>query len=69
LVIKREEMQRLASSYDIDSITIGVLGSHSAEEAGVSAKSIDLPTAVICQKGSIICEVQQALVRSHSYIG
>ncbi|MCD6504942.1 DUF1246 domain-containing protein, partial [Candidatus Bathyarchaeota archaeon] len=51
LVIKREEMQKLVSSYDKHSITVGVLGSHSAEEVGVSAKSMGLPTVVICQKG------------------
>jgi len=51
LVIKREEMQRLAASYDADSVTVGVLGSHSAEEVGVSAKAFGLPTVVVCQKG------------------
>ena len=44
-------MQKLASSYDKKSITVGVLGSHSAEEVGVSAKSMGLPTVVVCQKG------------------
>ncbi|MCW4020689.1 MAG: DUF1297 domain-containing protein [Candidatus Bathyarchaeota archaeon] len=51
LVIKREEAQKIASSYKTDSVTVGVLGSHSAEEVGVSAKSVGLPTVVICQKG------------------
>jgi 5-formaminoimidazole-4-carboxamide-1-(beta)-D-ribofuranosyl 5'-monophosphate synthetase len=51
LVIKREDMQNLASSYEKDCITIGVLGSHSAEEVGVSAKTMGLHTVVICQKG------------------
>lgn len=51
MVIKREEMQKLISSYDKDSLTVGVLGSHSAEEVGVSAKSMGLPTVVVCQKG------------------
>ncbi len=51
MVIKREEIQKLVSSYETDSITVGVLGSHSAEEVGVSAKSLGLPTVVICQKG------------------
>ena len=51
MVIKREEMQRLAASYDADSVTVGVLGSHSAEEVGVSAKAFGLPTVVVCQKG------------------
>ncbi|OYT46451.1 DUF1297 domain-containing protein [Candidatus Bathyarchaeota archaeon] len=44
-------MQRLAASYDADSVTVGVLGSHSAEEVGVSAKAFGLPTVVVCQKG------------------
>jgi 5-formaminoimidazole-4-carboxamide-1-(beta)-D-ribofuranosyl 5'-monophosphate synthetase len=51
LVIKREKIQEIASSYNGDSITIGVLGSHSAEEVGVSAKSMGFPTVVVCQKG------------------
>lgn len=51
MVIKREEMQKLISSYNRDSLTVGVLGSHSAEEVGVSAKSMGLPTVVVCQKG------------------
>ncbi len=36
MVIKREEMQELTSSYNNKTITVGVLGSHSAEEVGVS---------------------------------
>jgi 5-formaminoimidazole-4-carboxamide-1-(beta)-D-ribofuranosyl 5'-monophosphate synthetase len=32
-------------------VTIGVLGSHSAEEVGVSAKSFGFNTVVVCQKG------------------
>ena len=51
MVIKREEMQKIVSTYDADSITIGVLGSHSAEEVGVSAKAMGFSTAVICQRG------------------
>jgi len=51
MVIERREIQRLVSSYDADSVTVGVLGSHSAEEVGVSAKSMGLSTVVICQKG------------------
>jgi 5-formaminoimidazole-4-carboxamide-1-(beta)-D-ribofuranosyl 5'-monophosphate synthetase len=51
LTIKREEMQELASSYDASSVTVGVLGSHSAEEVGISARSFGLPTVVICQEG------------------
>ncbi|MDF1540086.1 MAG: DUF1297 domain-containing protein [Candidatus Thorarchaeota archaeon] len=31
--------------------TIGMIGSHSAEEIGVSAKACGFPTVVVCQKG------------------
>lgn len=31
--------------------TIGMIGSHSAEEIGVSAKSHRFPTVIVCQKG------------------
>ncbi|MBS7656385.1 MAG: DUF1297 domain-containing protein [Candidatus Bathyarchaeia archaeon] len=51
MVIKREEIQGLTTSYDPKSVTIGVLGSHSAEEVGVSAKSFGLRTVVVCQRG------------------
>jgi len=49
--ITKTDAERIVSRYDPDSITIGVLGSHSAEEVGVSAKSFHLPTVVVCQKG------------------
>lgn len=49
--MKRDEIQKIASSYDAGSVTIGVLGSHSAEEVGVAAKSFGLPTVVVCQRG------------------
>ncbi len=32
-------------------VTIGVLGSHSAEEVGIAAKSFGFETVVVCQKG------------------
>ena len=51
MVIRRKEIQKLVDSYELDKIAIGVLGSHSAEEVGVSAKSSGLPTVIICQKG------------------
>ncbi|MEM2914659.1 MAG: DUF1246 domain-containing protein, partial [Candidatus Bathyarchaeia archaeon] len=50
LVIKRRDMQKLASSYKAK-VTVGVLGSHSAEEVGVSARALGLPTVVVCQEG------------------
>jgi len=51
LPISREEIQKIVSEYDPDKITIGVLGSHSAEEVGMSAKAFGFPTVVVCQKG------------------
>lgn len=51
MTIKRDEIQKIVSEYDLENITIGVLGSHSAEEVGASAKAFGFSTAVICQKG------------------
>lgn len=51
MVIQREHIQEIASEYDPDNITIGALGSHSAEEVGASAKSFGFSTVVICQRG------------------
>lgn len=51
MAIGIDSMQRLASSYKYDSITIGVMGSHSAEEVGMSARAFGLRTVVICQEG------------------
>ncbi|MCX8170381.1 MAG: formate--phosphoribosylaminoimidazolecarboxamide ligase family protein [Candidatus Bathyarchaeota archaeon] len=45
------EARKIISEYDPDKITIGVLGSHSAEEVGVSAKVFGFQTLVVCQKG------------------
>jgi 5-formaminoimidazole-4-carboxamide-1-(beta)-D-ribofuranosyl 5'-monophosphate synthetase len=50
-MLKRSEIQKIASSYDPKKITIGVLGSHSAEEVGIAAKAAGMHTVVICQKG------------------
>ncbi len=49
-MIRREEIQEIASQYG-KGITIGVLGSHSAEEVGMAAKAAGLKTVVVCQKG------------------
>jgi 5-formaminoimidazole-4-carboxamide-1-(beta)-D-ribofuranosyl 5'-monophosphate synthetase len=64
MVIKRGYIQKLVSSYKKDSITIGVLGSHSAEETGVSAKSMGLPIVVVCQRGR---EVYYTKYNKHLY--
>ncbi|MEM4169583.1 MAG: DUF1246 domain-containing protein, partial [Thermoproteota archaeon] len=51
MTIRVEEARRIVSEYDANNITIGVLGSHSAEEVGVSAKTMGFKTLVVCQKG------------------
>ncbi len=48
-MIKREEIKKIVKKYK--KVRIGVLGSHSAEEVGIAAKSFGFETVVICQKG------------------
>ena len=50
-MVVSKKIERLVSTYDPEKITIGVLGSHSAEEVGIAAKSLGLPSIVICEKG------------------
>jgi 5-formaminoimidazole-4-carboxamide-1-(beta)-D-ribofuranosyl 5'-monophosphate synthetase len=47
----REDIEKVLQEYDPKAITVGVLGSHSAEEVGVAAKVMGLPCVVVCQKG------------------
>lgn len=49
--IDRENIQGIVNSYDANDITIGVLGSHSALELGMSAKAMGAKTVVIVQEG------------------
>jgi 5-formaminoimidazole-4-carboxamide-1-(beta)-D-ribofuranosyl 5'-monophosphate synthetase len=49
--LSRECIQDLVSSYDVDHITIGIFGSHSALELGMSAKAMGAQTVVVVQKG------------------
>lgn len=49
--IKREDIQKITCSYNPKNIAIGVLGSHSAEEVGIAARSFGLSVVVVCQKG------------------
>ncbi|MCS7119676.1 MAG: DUF1297 domain-containing protein [Nitrososphaerota archaeon] len=49
--LTRSEAQKIVSEYNPEKICIGVLGSHSAEEVGISAKSAGFPVVVICQEG------------------
>ncbi|MEM2939443.1 MAG: DUF1297 domain-containing protein [Candidatus Bathyarchaeia archaeon] len=51
MVIERSDIQKIISEYNPNKITIGVLGSHSAEEVGISAKAFGFPTLVVCQRG------------------
>ena len=44
-----EEVRKIASDYE--DVTIGIFGSHSAKEAGISARSFGFRTVVIAQKG------------------
>ncbi|RLI84006.1 5-formaminoimidazole-4-carboxamide-1-(beta)-D-ribofuranosyl 5'-monophosphate synthetase [Archaeoglobales archaeon] len=44
-----EKVRKIAGEYE--DVTIGIFGSHSAKEAGISAKSFGLRTVVIAQKG------------------
>lgn len=50
-MITHREIEQAVSAYDTSNITIGVLGSHSAEEVGIAAKSLSFQTLVVCQKG------------------
>ncbi len=45
----KENIQEIAKNYD--RLTIGVLGSHSAEEVGMAAKEAGLVCVVVCEKG------------------
>lgn len=49
VMIKRKEMQDIAAGYK--KVTIGIFGSHSAEEIGVSAKASGFKTVIVCEKG------------------
>ncbi|MEM2091715.1 MAG: DUF1297 domain-containing protein [Candidatus Bathyarchaeia archaeon] len=51
MTVGRSEIGKIASEYNPEKITIGVLGSHSAEEVGISAKAFGFPTVVVCQRG------------------
>lgn len=51
MAIRPGEIRKTVSSYDPKKLTIGVIGSQSAEEVGIAAKAFGLPVAVICQKG------------------
>lgn len=50
-VIQREEIQEIVKGYNREDIHIGIFGSHSAEEVGMAAKSMGMPTLIVCQAG------------------
>ena len=50
-MIQREEIQEIINGYDPKKVTLGIFGSHSALEAGMSAKDFDMPTMLFVQDG------------------
>jgi len=47
----RKDVEKTLAGYDPKAVTVGVIGSHSAEEVGVAAKAMGLPSVVVCQRG------------------
>ncbi len=47
----RRDVEKVVDGYDLSAVTVSVLGSHSAEEVGVTAKAIGLLCLVVCQRG------------------
>src|SRR4030042_7168818 len=47
----KNEIERLVNQYEIQSVHIGVLGSHSALEIASGARQEGFQTVVVCQKG------------------
>jgi 5-formaminoimidazole-4-carboxamide-1-(beta)-D-ribofuranosyl 5'-monophosphate synthetase len=56
--IERSDIQKVVASYDPKKITIGILGSHSALELGMSTKAMGARNVVVVEKGrdEIYCE-------------
>lgn len=50
-MISRSEVQSLIDEYDLERVTVGVIGSHSALDVLDGAKDEGLRTIVVCQKG------------------
>jgi len=51
MAVSIEEVKSIVEKYDVENVTIGVIGSHSAEEVGSAAKAFGFRTVVVCQKG------------------
>ncbi|MEM2951001.1 MAG: DUF1297 domain-containing protein [Nitrososphaeria archaeon] len=49
--VSRKEVEEIIKKYDQRNVTIGVIGSHSAEEVGSAAKAFGFKTVVVCEKG------------------
>ncbi len=49
--IQRSEVQEIASEYDLENITIGIFGSHSALPIGYSAKKAGFSTIIFTKSG------------------
>jgi 5-formaminoimidazole-4-carboxamide-1-(beta)-D-ribofuranosyl 5'-monophosphate synthetase len=47
----RRDVEKVEDGYDPSAVTVGILGSHSAEEVGVAAKAIGLPCLVVYRRG------------------
>jgi len=50
-MIERNEIFKILEDYNLDDITIGVLGSHSALDISRGAKEFGFKTLVVCQRG------------------
>jgi len=50
-MISREQIQKIVSTYDVNDLTIGVLGGHSGLDVCRGAKKHGFNTLAVCQKG------------------
>ncbi|MBI5413615.1 DUF1297 domain-containing protein [Candidatus Peregrinibacteria bacterium] len=50
-MISQKDIQNILKSYDLDNLTIGVLGGHSALDVCHGAKKLGFKTVAVCQKG------------------
>ncbi len=50
-MLTRESIQAIVEGYNTSNIHVGIFGSHSAEETAMAAKSMGMPTFVVCQSG------------------
>ena len=50
-MITKEEIKKILKRYDLDNVTIGVLGGHSGLDVCRGAKKLGFRTVAVCQKG------------------